>query len=109
MSELQYMPLLNMEYFKQLNHSTDIDTQNTIKISLMMVRGFRDILDELNFDEEKLRTLQFNMDDNYEIVEKIFHEMKDKKTKTLLDELLIQMAKLEMEIGDFILEHRHVS
>ena len=109
MSELQYMPLLNRDYFKQLNQSTDIQTQNAIKISLMMVKGFRDILDELNFEEEKLRTLQFNLDDNYEIVEEIFHATTEDKVKTILDELLTQMAKLEMEIGDLILEHRHVS
>jgi len=29
------------------------------------------------------------------------------KIKEILDELLTQMAKLEMEIGDLILEHRH--
>ncbi len=109
MSELQYMPLLNSEYFKQLSHSSDIETHNAIKISLMMVTGFREILDELNFDEEKLRTLQFNLDDNYEVVEEIFHITKDSKTKAILDELLTQIAKLEMEIGDLILEHRHVS
>jgi len=33
----------------------------------------------------------------------------DTKIKEILDELLTQMAKLEMEIGDLILEHRHVS
>ncbi|NOZ90099.1 MAG: hypothetical protein GXO60_02305 [Epsilonproteobacteria bacterium] len=109
MSELQYMPLLNSQYFKQLSHSNNIEIQNAIKISLMMVKGFREILDELNFDEEKLRTLQFNLDDNYDIVEEIFHATKDKKTKAILDELLTQIAKLEMEIGDLILEHKHVS
>ena len=75
----------------------------------MMVTGFREILDELNFDEEKLRTLQFNLDDNYEVVEEIFKNTEDTKTKETLDKLLTQMAKLEMEIGDLILEHRHVS
>ena len=109
MSELQYMPLLNVEYFSQLRSSTSIETKNAIKISLMMVKGFRDILDELNFDEEKLRTLQFNLDDNYEVVEEIFNAMEEDGTKKILDELLTQMAKLEMEIGDFILEHQHVS
>jgi len=106
MSELHYMPLLNIEYFKSLNN---IEIENAIKISLMMVTGFRDILDELNFDEEKLRTLQFNLDDNYEVVEEIFKSSEDTKIKEILDELLTQMAKLEMEIGDLILEHRHVS
>ena len=109
MSELQYMPLLNVEYFGQLRSSSSIETKNAMKISLMMVKGFRDILDELNFDEEKLRTLQFNLDDNYEVVEEIFNAMKEDSTKKILDELLTQMAKLEMEIGDFILEHQHVS
>jgi uncharacterized membrane protein (DUF106 family) len=83
--------------------------QNAIKISLMMVTGFRKILDELNFDEEKLRVLQFNLDDNYEAVEEIFKSNEDTKIKETLDELLTQMAKLEMEIGDLILEHRYVS
>ena len=109
MSELQYMPLLNSEYFQQLSHSSDIEIQNAMKIALMMVKGFREILDELNFDETKLRTLQFNLDDNYEVVEKIFQHTKEHQMKNLLDVLLTQMAKLEMEIGDLILEHRHAS
>ena len=109
MSELQYMQLLNSDYFKQLGHYTDIEIQNAIKISLMMVKGFRDILDDLYFNEDKLRILQFNLDDNYDVVEDIFHITKDSKTKATLDELLTQIAKLEMEIGDLILEHRHAS
>ena len=109
MSELQYMPLLNVEYFKSLNSSANLEIENAIKISLMMVTGFRDILDELNFDKEKLRTLQFNLDDNYEVIEEILKSNQNSKTKKVLDELLMQMAKLEMEIGDLILEHRHAS
>ena len=109
MSELHYMPLLNVEYFKSLNNLANIEMENAIKISLMMVTGFREILDELNFDEEKLRVLQFNLGDNYEVAEEIFKSSKDTKTKEILDELLVQMAKLEMEIGDLILEHRHAS
>ena len=109
MSELHYMPLLNVEYFKSLKSLTNVETENAIKIALMMVKGFREILDELNFDEDKLRTLQFNLDDNYEVVEDIFKNSKDAKTKNVLDELLTQMVKLEMEIGDLILENRHAS
>ena len=109
MSELQYMPLLNMEYFKELKSSKNIEMQNAIRISLMMVEGFREILDELSFNEKKLRVLQFNLDDNYEIVEDIFQTIENNETKEILDRLLTQMAKLEMEIGDLILEHRYVS
>ncbi len=109
MSKMHYMPLLNVEYFKSLNSLTSVETENAIKIALMMVKGFREILDELNFDEDKLRTLQFNLDDNYEVIEDIFKKSEDAKTKKILDELLTQMAKLEMEIGDLILENRHVS
>ncbi len=76
----------------------------------MMVSGFRDILDDLSFDEEKLRILQFNLDDNYEVVVvEIFKSIQDTETKNILDSLLIQMAKLEIEIGDLILEHTHAS
>ncbi len=109
MSGLQYMPLLNVEYFEQLKSSESMETHNAIRISLMMVEGFREILDELVFHEEKLRVLQFNLDDNYEVVEDIFKNTKDSETKKTLDILLTQMAKLEMEIGDLILEHRYVS
>ena len=62
----------------------NIEVENAIKISLMMVSGFCEILDELNFDEEKLRILQFNLDDNYEVVEEIFKNSKDSKTKEML-------------------------
>ncbi len=109
MSELQYMPLLNVEYFETLKNTTPQETQNAMKISLMMVSGFRELLDELEYDEEKLRTLQYNLDDNYEIVEEIFKNTSDKENKIILDNLLTQMTKLEMEIGDLILEHRHAS
>jgi len=109
MSELQYMPLLNVEYFETLKTTTALETQNAMKISLMMVSGFRELLDELEYDEDKLRTLQYNLGDNYEIVEDIFKNTLDKESKVILDNLLTQMTKLEMEIGDLILEHRHAS
>jgi len=109
MSELQYMPQLNFDYFKSLDTLDSIEIQNVIKISLMMVEGFRDILDDLNFDEEKLRTLQFNLDDDYDVVEEIFQNSKNQEMKEILDRLLVQIAKLDMEIGDLILEHTNIS
>ena len=109
MSRLEYMPLLNTDYFNALKHFQKDEKENAIKIALMMVEGFREILDDLNFDEEKLRKLQFNLDDNYEVVEEIYQRTQEPQTKTLIDTLLTQMAKLEMEIGDLILEYRHAS
>ena len=109
MSEVQFMPLLTVDYFNSLKDSKESEIENAIKIALMMVEGFREILDELNFDEEKLRKLQFNLDDNYEVVEEIYQRTQAPKTKALIDALLTQMAKLEMEIGDVILEYRHAS
>ena len=44
MSELHYMPLLNVEYFKSLDSLANIEVENAIKISLMMVTGFREFL-----------------------------------------------------------------
>jgi uncharacterized protein YdaT len=109
MSELQYMPQLNVDYFKSLDKLDSIEIQNAIKISLMMVEGFRDILYDLNFDEEKLRTLQFNLDDDYDVVEEIFQNTTNQEIKEILDRLLVQIAKLDMEIGDLILEKSDVS
>ncbi len=109
MSEVQFMPLLTVDYFNSLKDSKESEIENAIKIALMMVEGFREILDELNFDEEKLRKLQFNLDDNYEVVEEIYQRTQAPKTKALIDSLLTQMAKLEMEIGDLVLEYRHAS
>ena len=109
MNKLQYISVLNKEYFDNLKEYNQKEQQNAIKIALMMVKGFRDILDELNYNEEKLRNLQFSLDDNYEIVEKLYKSAKEQENKKLIDELLTQMAKLEMEIGDFILEHKHAS
>lgn len=105
MSELHYISLLDINNFQK----TSIEQKNAIKIALMMVRGFRDILDELNYNEEKLRALQFNLDDNYEAVDEVFKTISDVETKKMLDELLTNMAKLEMEISDRILEHTHAS
>ena len=48
MSELHYMPLLNVEYFKSLNSLANLEVENAIKISLMMVTGFHEIINELN-------------------------------------------------------------
>jgi hypothetical protein len=73
----------------------------------MMVTGFRDILDDLNYDEKKLRSLQFNLDDNYDAVEKVFKTTSSFETREMIEKLLTQMAKLDMEIGDSILEHHH--
>jgi len=109
MSELHYLPLINSDYFNSINKLDNKEAQNAIKIALMMVQGFRDILDDLNFDEEKLRELQFNLDDSYNLVEGIYKKCKDKKTKELLNSLLTQIAKLEMEIGDLILEQKYAS
>ena len=75
----------------------------------MMVNGFREILDDLNFNEDKLRTLQFNLDDNYDAVEKVLQTNSDFITREMIEKLLTQMAKLDMEIGDLILEHHHAS
>jgi len=109
MSDLHYLPLINSNYFNSIDNLDSKEAQNAIKIALMMVQGFRDILDDLNFDEEKLRELQFDLDDSYDVVEKIYKECKDKDTKELLDSLLTQMAKLDMEIGDLILEQKYAS
>ena len=109
MSELHYLPLINSEYFNSIEKLNSPEAQNAIKIALMMVQGFRDILDDLNFDEEKLRELQFNLDDSYDVVEKIYKNCTNKETKELLDNLLTQMTKLEMEIGGFILEQKYAS
>lgn len=107
MSELQYMPLVNIDYFKQFNQSNDIEVENAIKISTMMVSGFRNILNDLAFDEDKFRTLQFNLDDSYDIIEEIFNKTKNKKLKIKLNKLLTEIAKLDMEIGDLILTYKH--
>ena len=94
-------------YEKKHNSTTLKEVQDSIRIALMMVTGFRDILDELNYDEEKLRNLQFNLDDNYDAVEKVFKTSSDLATREMIEKLLTQMTKLDMEIGDLILEHHH--
>lgn len=71
-----------------------------MRISLMMVNGFRDILDNLNFDEEKLLILQFNLDDSYDAVEKVLQKSSDFATREMIEKLMIQVAKLDMEISD---------
>ena len=118
---MPYIPVLDANYIQQTivhpfskyekTHDTvSLDeTRDAIKIALMTVSGFRDLLDDLHFNEEKLRKLQFALDDNYEMIEHIFESVSDPLTRRLIDNLLTQMAKLEMEIGDLILEHRCAS
>ena len=117
MISMMYMPVFDVDYLqksivqplyvyeKKHNSTTLKEIHDSIRIALMMVTGFRDILDELNYDEEKLRSLQFNLDDNYDAVENVFKTTSDFGTREIIEKLLTQMTKLDMEIGDFILEH----
>ena len=121
MISMMYMPVFDTEHIQQTivqplsvyekkhDSSTLKEVHDSIRIALMMVTGFRDILDDLNFDEEKLRALQFDLDDNYDAVEKVMNGTSDFTTREMIDKLLTQMAKLDMEIGDLILEHHHAS
>ena len=116
-----YMPVFDVEhiqksivkplsvYEKKHDASSLKEILNAIRIALMMVSGFRDILDDLNFDEEKLRKLQFDLDDNYDAVEKVLKTTSDFAAREMIEKLLTEMAKLDMEIGDLILEHHHAS
>ena len=118
---MMYMPAFDTEhiqktivqplsmYEKKHDAASLKEIQDSIRIALMMVTGFRDILDDLNYDEEKLRKLQFDLDDNYEAVENVLNSTSDFATREMIDKLLTQMAKLDMEIGDLILEHHHAS
>ena len=96
-------------YEKKHDDTSLKEIQDAIRIASMMVSGFRDILDDLNFDEEKLRKLKFDLDDNYDAVEKVLKITSDFATREMMEKLLTQMAKLDMEIGDLILEHHHAS
>ncbi len=112
MISMMYMPAFDVDYLqksivqplysyeKKHNSTTLKEIQDSIRIVLMMVTGFRDILDDLNYDEEKLRSLQFNLDDNYDTVEKVFKSTSDFTTREMIEKLLTQMTKLDMEIGD---------
>lgn len=118
---LMYMPQFDVEYMQKVivrplsqyekkhDESSLKEIQNSIKLASMMVSGFREILDELNFDEQKLRFLQFNLDDNYDAVENVMVTLSDLATKEMVEKLLTDMTKLDMEIGDLILEHTHAS
>ena len=121
MLNMMYMPEFDVDhiqktivhplsvYEKKHDDTTLKGIQDSIRIATMMVSGFRDILDDLNFDEKKLRKLQFDLDDNYDTVEKVLKTTSDFATREMMEKLLTQMAKLEMEIGDLILEHHHAS
>ncbi len=121
MISMMYMPVFDVEhikntivqplsaYEKKHDASSLKEIHDSIRIALMMINGFREILDDLNFDEEKLRTLQFSLDDNYDAVEKVLETSSDFATREMIEKLLTPMAKLDMEIGDLILEHHHAS
>jgi hypothetical protein len=96
-------------YENKQNSTSLKEIQDAIRIAQMMVSGFRNILDQLNFDEEKLRTLQYSLDDNYDTISAQLEQTSDPETREMIDTLLTHMAKLDMEIGDLILEHRHAS
>ncbi len=121
MLSMMYMPAFDVNHIQQTivqplsayekkhDASTLKEVHDSIRIALMMVSGFWDILDDLNFDEEKLRKLQFDLDDNYDAVENVLKTTSDFATREMIEKHLTQMAKLDMEIGDLILEHHHAS
>jgi len=74
-----------------------------------MLKRFSKILDELSFKEEKLRTLQLNFDDNYEVLKELFKMMGYNGTQKNLDTFLTHIVRLEMEIRSLILKYRYTS
>jgi len=121
MISMMYMPVFDVKhiqntivqplsaYEKKHDDTSLKEIHDSIRIALMMVNGFREILDELHFDEKKLRTLQFSLDDNYDAVETVLQTSSNFETREMIEKLLSPMAKLDMEIGDLILEHHHAS
>lgn len=77
--------------------------------ALSLVNIVRDILDKLNLSIDYLEKIQYDLDENYDALNKNFSAIMDPKLKLIVDQLMTQMAKLNMEISDKIVDLKHLN
>ena len=85
------IPLLQIEADLEPADNNIIKTH--ARTALVFAQGIRDILDDLIFD--------------YEIVKIEYATVNDPELKSMVDQLMTQMVKLQMEISDKLVDLKH--
>jgi hypothetical protein len=99
------MPLLHIEVNLEPAENNIIKTH--ARTALVFTQGMRDILDDLTFDYDVFEKLLFDLDDNYEIVKSEYETVNDSELKSIVDQLMTQMVKLQMQISDKLVDFKH--
>lgn len=99
------MPLLQIE--GALEPAENNIIKNHARIALAFTEGMRGILDDLTFDYDVFERLLFELDDNYEVVKREYASVNDPDLKSIVDQLMTQMVKLQMEISDKLVDFKH--
>ena len=103
MTSLWVEPFLT---FQVVCHNSQQQNTNT---ALVFTQGMRDILDDLTFDYDVFEKLLFDLDDNYEIIKTEYITVNDLELKSIVDQLMTQMIKLQMEISDKLVDFKHTN
>ena len=99
------MPLIHIEADLEPADNNIIKTHT--RTALVFTQGIRDILDDLTFDYDVFEKLLFELDDNYEIVATKYATANDPELRSIVDQLMTQMVKLQMEISDKLVDFKH--
>ncbi|MGZ5208872.1 MAG: hypothetical protein ACXWB0_07625 [Sulfuricurvum sp.] len=101
------MPLLNIEpILESADHNI---IKNQARMALAFTQGMRDILDDLTFDYDVFEHLLFELDDNYEVVKAECMTVENSDLKFIVNQLMTQMVKLQMEISDKLVDFKHAN
>jgi hypothetical protein len=101
------MPLLNIEpILEPADHNI---IKNQARMALAFTQGMRDILDDLTFDYDVFEHLLFELDDNYEVVKAEYMTVENIELKSIVNQLMTQMVKLQMEISDKLVDFKHAN
>jgi len=98
------MPLIHIEADLEPADNNIIKTHT--RTALVFTQGIRDILDDLTFDYDVFEKLLFELDDNYEIVATKYATANDPELRSIVDQLMTQMVKLQMEISDKLVDFK---
>jgi len=102
---LLMMPLLRLK--ADLEPADNNIIKSRARTALVFTQGMRDILDDLTFDYDVFEKLLFDLDDNYEIVKTEYATVNEPGLKSIVDQLMTQMVKLQMEISDKLVDFKH--
>lgn len=81
---------------------------NHAKTALSFIQFLRDVLGHLTLTPADLEKIQFDLDDNYDVLETKYNLLMESDFKSIIDQLMTQMVKLQIEISDKIIDIKHI-